>query len=67
MAEGTVKWWSDDKGYGMISQAGGQDVFVHFSAIDASGFQTLQEGAQVTFDVLQGQEGAQATNVRVKS
>jgi len=63
MATGTVKWFSDDKGYGFISREDGDDVFVHFSAINGTGFKTLTEGAKGEFDVTQGQKGAQASNV----
>jgi cold shock protein len=65
MAQGTVKWFNETKGYGFISpDEGGADVFVHFSAIDASGFRTLEENQRVEFDTQQGQKGLQAANVR---
>jgi CspA family cold shock protein len=67
MASGTVKWFNDSKGYGFITQDdGGDDVFVHFRAIQGEGFRTLVEGQKVTFDVEQGQKGPQAANVVVQ-
>jgi len=60
---GTVKWFNDAKGFGFISRENGPDVFVHFRAIQGSGFRTLQEGQRVTFEVTQGQKGLQAENV----
>ncbi len=63
MATGSVKWFNDAKGYGFISQEGGPDVFVHFSAIRAQGFKSLEEGDRVEFEVVQGPKGAQAANV----
>lgn len=63
MAQGTVKWFSDQKGYGFIEQDGGGDVFVHFSAIQGDGFRSLEEGQRVQFDVAQGAKGLQAQNV----
>jgi CspA family cold shock protein len=66
MAEGKVKWFSSEKGYGFIAHdEGGDDVFVHFSAIQAEGFRTLNEGDEVTFEVEQGPKGPQARNVVV--
>ena len=64
MAQGTVKWFNDAKGYGFISQEGGEDVFVHFSAIQAQGFKSLVEGDKVEFEVTKGPKGLQAANVR---
>ncbi|GGP77053.1 MULTISPECIES: cold-shock protein [Streptomyces] len=67
MATGTVKWFNAEKGFGFITQdGGGPDVFVHFSAIQTSGFKELQEGDQVTYDVTQGPKGPQAENVVVE-
>ena len=64
MAEGTVKWFNPEKGYGFISQNNGEDLFVHFSEIKMDGFKTLDEGAAVAFDVTTGQNGKlQASNV----
>ncbi len=63
MPEGTVKWFNDSKGFGFITQEGGEDVFVHFSAIQGDGFKTLQEGDNVTFEVTEGPKGLQAANV----
>ncbi len=60
---GTVKWFNSAKGYGFISREGGEDVFVHFSAIQANGYRSLDEGAEVEFEVKQGPKGLQAENV----
>ena len=64
---GTVKWFSDQKGYGFISREGGEDVFVHHSAIQETGFRTLREGDQVEFTIEDGQKGPAAANVRKTS
>lgn len=64
MAQGKVKWFNDAKGFGFIEQENGDDVFVHFSAIQGDGFKSLAEGQAVTFDVTNGPKGLQATNVR---
>jgi len=65
VAQGTVKWFNGEKGYGFIAVDGGQDVFVHYSAIQAEGYRSLDEGQRVEFDVTQGQKGPQADAVRV--
>jgi len=64
MANGTVKWFNDSKGFGFISQENGPDLFVHHTAIVANGFRSLAEGDKVTFDQAQGPKGPQATNVK---
>jgi cold shock protein len=65
MTTGTVKWFNGDKGFGFIAQdGGGADVFAHFSAIEASGFRSLEENQRVEFDITQGAKGPQAANIR---
>ena len=64
MAQGTVKWFNAEKGYGFIAVDGGPDVFVHYSAIQKEGYRTLEEGERVEFEVTQGQRGPQADAVR---
>ena len=63
MTNGTVKWFNAEKGYGFISQESGDDVFVHFSAIQGNGFKTLEEGQNVSFEIEEGPRGMQAANV----
>jgi len=65
MANGTVKWFNDRKGFGFIEQQDGSDVFVHHSGINATGFKSLSEGDKVTFDIEQGQKGLAAVNVTI--
>ncbi len=64
--EGVVKWFNEKKGFGFIQHDGGDDVFVHFSAIKSDGFRTLQEGDRVTFDIVDGDKGVRAANVMKK-
>jgi len=64
MAKGHVKWFNANKGYGFISQESGEDVFVHFSAIQGDGFKTLNEGQEVEFEITSGNKGPQASNVQ---
>ncbi|AST91507.1 cold-shock protein [Sutcliffiella cohnii] len=63
MLQGTVKWFNSEKGFGFIEREGGDDVFVHFSAIQGEGFKSLEEGQKVTFEIVQGNRGDQAANV----
>lgn len=65
MAQGTVKWFNNEKGYGFIAVDGGQDVFVHYTAIQADGYRSLDEGQRVEFEVAQGPKGPQADLVRI--
>ncbi len=65
MAQGTVKWFNNEKGYGFIAVDGGQDVFVHYSAIQTEGYKSLDEGQRVEFEVAQGPKGPQADHVSV--
>ncbi|MCM2533089.1 cold-shock protein [Neobacillus pocheonensis] len=64
MEHGKVKWFNGEKGFGFIEREGGEDVFVHFSAIQSEGYKTLDEGQEVTFEIENGQRGPQAVNVR---
>ena len=64
MLQGTVKWFSAEKGYGFIEQDSGTDVFVHFSAIQSDGYRTLDEGQKVSFEIVEGDRGPQASNVQ---
>jgi len=64
MAQGLVKWFNDAKGYGFLTQEDGQDVFVHYSAVQGSGFRSLAEGDRVEFEVTRGPKGLQAANVK---
>lgn len=65
MAKGTVKWFNNSKGYGFITDEGGNDVFVHYSGLNMEGFKTLEEGQTVEYDLTEGAKGAQAVNVTV--
>ncbi len=64
MPQGTVKWFSNEKGYGFIARSEGDDIFVHYSAIEGDGYRSLHEGQEVTFEVVDGPKGQQAANVR---
>ena len=64
MTQGTVKWFNSEKGYGFIAREGGDDVFVHFSAIAMDGYKSLTEGQRVSFDIVEGAKGLQAANVQ---
>jgi CspA family cold shock protein len=64
LAQGTVKWFSNEKGYGFIARTDGDDVFVHYTAIGGDGYKTLNEGQEVEFDIVEGPKGEQAANVR---
>ena len=64
MAQGVVKWFSNQKGYGFITQDDGKDIFVHYSAVTGEGFKTLEEGQRVEFEITKGPKGEQATNVK---
>jgi cold shock protein len=64
MAQGTVKWFNREKGYGFITTDTGEDIFVHHTSISEQGFRTLEEGQKVSFDVVKGQKGMQASNVK---
>ncbi|MEH7811267.1 cold-shock protein CspD [Bacillus toyonensis] len=66
MQNGKVKWFNSEKGFGFIEVEGGEDVFVHFSAIQGEGFKTLEEGQEVSFEIVEGNRGPQATNVNKK-
>lgn len=65
MANGIVKWFNSEKGFGFISVEGGDDVFAHFSAINVDGFKTLEEGQKVSFDIVEGARGPQAANITI--
>ncbi|GAA3839675.1 MULTISPECIES: cold-shock protein [Amycolatopsis] len=65
MAQGTVKWFNAEKGFGFIAQESGPDVFVHYSEIDGNGFRSLEENQQVTFEITQGAKGPQASRVSI--
>ena len=65
MINGTVKWFNNEKGFGFISVEGGDDVFVHFSAIQTDGFKSLEEGQQVNFNIVKGARGPQAENITI--